>query len=157
MLAACAAFAFTLSQPVFAEEGHDHEHGHDHDHAKKIAGPNGGRILTGIEPRLEFFVTADRKIKITAVNEKGEAVALAEQQVTLVGGSRSNPTNMKFTKDGDSLVSDKALPEGNNIPVIVTIMPKPGADKVMQKFNLNLNDCPECSHKEYACTCDHDH
>ena len=45
-------------------KGHDHgegenEHG-DHDHDTVEAGPNGGRILTSVEPHAEFLVTEDR-------------------------------------------------------------------------------------------------
>lgn len=166
-----AALAFALAGTSFAEEEHDHkghdhaEHkeekkddheGHDHGaHAKKIAGPNGGRVLTGVEPHLEFFVTKDRKVKITAVDDHGKAIPLDKQSVTVTGGSRSNPTRMSFAKDGESLISDKAFPEGNMLPVVVQIKAKPDAKTVIEKFTLNLSDCPTCEHAEYACTCDH--
>lgn len=167
-----AALAFALAGPAFAEEKHDEHKGHDHaehkeggkddhneqdhgDHAKKIAGPNGGRVITAIEPHLEFFVTKDRKVKITAVDDEGKAVALGEQSVTVTGGSRTSPTKMSFTKDGESLISDKAFPEGNNLPVIVQIKATPDAKTVIEKFTLNLSDCPSCEHAEYACTCAH--
>lgn len=164
--ALAAAFALSLAGTTFAEEKQaqaDHkEHAADHkdhkdgDHeAKKIAGPNGGRVLTGVEPHLEFFVTENRTVKITAVDDAGKAVALGEQSVTVTGGSRSNPTRMSFTKDGDSLVSDKAFPEGNNLPVVVQIKAKPDAKTVIEKFSLNLSDCSGCKHPEYACTCAH--
>jgi hypothetical protein len=159
LTALTAAFAFALAGPSFAEEKHDdHKEHADHkdgDETKKIAGPNGGRVLTGVEPHLEFFVTKDRKVKITAVDDAGKAIALGEQSVTVTGGSRSNPTRMSFAKDGDSLVSDKAFPEGNNLPVIVQIKATPDAKAVIEKFTLNLSDCPTCEHAEYACTCAH--
>ena len=34
----------------------------EHDHEKKIAGPNGGRIITSVEPHVEFLVTKDSKV-----------------------------------------------------------------------------------------------
>ncbi len=155
LAAIVATFSLGFAVQTFAEEKHDHE-GHDHaEHAKKIAGPNGGRVLTGVEPHLEFFVTKDRKVKITAVDDDGKAVSLGEQTVTVTGGSRSKPTRMKFAKDGDSLISDKAFPEGNNLPVVVQIKAKPDAKTVIEKFSLNLSDCPGCDFLEYACTCDH--
>ncbi len=160
-----ATLGLGLAGPCFAQDKHDHEgHDHaeheghdkdDHGHAKKIAGPNGGRVLTGVEPHLEFFVTKDRKVKITAVDDDGKAVPIGEQSVTVTGGSRANPTRMAFAKDGDSLISDSAFPEGNNLPVIVQIKAKPDAKAVIEKFTLNLSDCPGCDHPEYACTCDH--
>ncbi len=147
MPAACAAVAMAVAPSVCAEQGHDH--------AKKIAGPNGGRVINTVEPHLEFFVTKDRKVKITAANDDGKAIALGGQTVRVIGGSRSNPTRLSFTKEGDSLVSDKALPEGNDFPVVVQIKVTSDAKTVIDKFNLNLKDCPTCEHKEYACTCDH--
>jgi hypothetical protein len=80
---------------------------------------------------------------------------MAKLSLKVMGGSRSNPTRMSFEKKGDVLVSDVAFPEGNDFPVIVQIKPKPIAKNVIEKFNLNLNDCPTCDYKEYACTCDH--
>ena len=81
-------------------------------------------------------------MKITAVDDAGKAIALGEQSVTVTGGSRSNPTRMSFAKEGDSLISDKAFPEGNNLPVIVQIKATPDAKTVIEKFTLNLSDCP---------------
>ena len=83
--ALAAVFSLGLVGSIYAEDKHDHgDHdGHDHGkHAKKIAGPNGGRVLTGVEPHLEFFLTKDRKVKITAVDDDGKAVELGEQSVT---------------------------------------------------------------------------
>jgi hypothetical protein len=156
--ALAAVFSLGLVGSIYAEDKHDHgDHdGHDHGkHAKKIAGPNGGRVLTGVEPHLEFFLTKDRKVKITAVDDDGKAVELGEQSVTVTGGSRSNPTRLTFTKDGNSLISDKAFPEGKMLPVIVQIKAKPDAKSVVERFVLNLSDCPGCKYLEYACTCDH--
>lgn len=162
-----AAIALSFSGNAFAEEKHDDHKGHDHkeqaehkdkehgDHAKKIAGPNGGRILTSVEPHLEFFFTEERKVKITAVDDAGKAIPLGEQSVTVTGGKRSNPTRLSFTKEGDSLISDKAFPEGDMLPVIVQIKATPDAKTVIEKFTLNLSDCPGCEYLEYACTCDH--
>ena len=39
-------------------EGDDH----DHDHIAKKAGPNGGRLLTNVEPYAEFFAKPDRSV-----------------------------------------------------------------------------------------------
>jgi hypothetical protein len=168
---AASAFAITATPFVLADEkekDHDHkehadhkDHDHDdhegHDHGEKMAGPNGGRILTEIEPHLEFFVTKDRKVKISAVDDHGKAIPLAKQSVDVIAGDRKNPIRMKFKKDGNSLVSDKAFPEGNDFPVIVSIKVSEDAKKVREKFNLNLRDCPTCDYLEYACTCDHGH
>lgn len=135
---------------------HDGDEDHaDHDHEEIIAGPNGGRVITSIEPHAEFFVTADRNVQIAFVDDDMKAVPVADQSVTVIAGDRSNPTQLAFTKSGDVLISDKALPDGNDFPVVVQIKATSSAETVRERFNLNLNDCPTCSNKEYACTCEH--
>jgi hypothetical protein len=131
---------------------------HDHAHAKKVAGPNGGRIVESVEPHFEFFVTPERKIKITFLTEDNKAAAPKEQTLTATGGDRANPTKFTFAKEGEALVSDKPLPTGNdNPPIILQIKSTPDAKTVTDRFNVNLARCGECKHSEYACTCEHDH
>ena len=149
--------------------GHDHDEDHGHDHADeknvRPAGPNGGRIITDVEPHVEFLFTEDRKVKFTSLNDENKPSGAAPAfEVTLTGGDRSNPTRLKFAAEGTSLVSNGVLPEGKLIPVVLQF--KTGAEKpTMTKFNIDLNDCPGCDYLEYACTCahagdhghDHDH
>jgi hypothetical protein len=146
-----ALIAIAYSGAAFAEEKHDH----DHDHI--IAGPTGGRVLTIVEPHAEFFVNKDKKVEIRFVNDDLKAVPAGEQIVTVTMGDRKSPTKLTFTKDGDKLVSDKAVPAGNDYPTVVMIKEKKGAKSKVAKFNLNMSDCPGCKYQEYACTCDHDH
>ena len=138
-------------------KGHDHEgHGHKgHDHDEVEAGPNGGRILTGVEPHAEFFVTGDRKVQIAFIDDDLKTVPVADQTVTVVSGDRADQTRMTFAKSGDVLLSEQALPDGMNFPVIVQIKTTPDAKSVVERFNLDLNQCPTCEFKEYACACDH--
>ena len=118
--ALATAFTFGLGAPALHAEEKDHKHeGHDHAHDKAQAGPNGGKVLHEVEPHLEFFVTEDRKVQITALGEDGKAMPIGEQTVRVTGGSRSNPTRMTFEKEGDVLLSDVAFPEGNDFPVVV--------------------------------------
>lgn len=129
---------------------------HDHaDHGKIIAGPNGGRVLTSVEPHLEFFVTKDRTVKITALDDKNKPAKIGKQNVSVVAGERSKPTKLKFEEKDGVLVSDGKLPEGNDFPVVVQIKTSKLAKRVNEKFNLNLKDCPTCKYKEYACACAH--
>ena len=131
--------------------------GHDEqDHEKVIAGPNGGRVLTVVEPHAEFLVTDDRKVQIAFVDDDIKLVPAAAQVVTVIAGDRSNPTNLSFEKKGDVLISDKALPAGNDFPIVVQIKSAAGEKSIRDKFNLNLEECPTCEYKEYACICDHD-
>lgn len=149
--------ALAVSPAIHAAEKHDHDH-KDHKHEKKEAGPNGGRILHAVDPHLEFLITADRKIRLTPLGKDNKPVPLKEQSATATGGDRSNPTKFTFTKEGVTLVSDKPLPAGNdNPPLILQIKLSPDAKPVTERFSVNLADCGTCKHKEYACTCDHDH
>lgn len=129
--------------------------GYAHTHEKKVAGPNGGRVIDAIQPRAEFFVTADRKVQITFIDDEGEVVAPAEQVVIVTTGDRAAPTKLTFAKSGDTLISHVALPDGHNLPTVVQITPAPDAKTVTKKFNLNLSKCPECKNAEYACVCGH--
>jgi len=142
-----AALAFAL--PAFAADKHDHKH------EKKDAGPNGGRVLTAVEPHLEFFVTKDRKVEISALTEDLKPAKLSGQVVTVTAGDRSKPTKLEFKDEGGKLVSSNALPEGNDFPVSVSVKADAKAKTVYEKFNLNLEKCPTCKHQEYACTCAH--
>jgi hypothetical protein len=127
---------------------------HDHEHAAK-AGPTGGKLITEVEPHVEFFVNKDKKVEIRFIDDDMKVVAPGAQVISVTLGDRSAPTKLSFTKDGDKLVSDKAIPEGNDLPTVVQIKPTPDAKSVTEKFNLNLSDCPTCKNKEYACTCAH--
>lgn len=122
---------------------------------KKVAGPHGGRVLTGVSPRVEFFVLADRKVQLTFLDESGKAIAPAGQSATVISGDRSAPTTLTFTRQGDALVSNVPLPEGRIVRTVVQLTPTPGATAVVERFNVNLATCPECKHAEYACTCGH--
>ena len=158
LAALATAFTFAIGVTALQAEDKDHKHEereHGHTHAHGQAGPNGGKVLHEVEPHLEFFVTKDRKVQITAVGEDGKATPIGEQTIRVTGGSRSNPTKMSFAKEGDILISDTAFPEGNDFPVVVQIKPAADAKTVIEKFNLNLEECPTCENKEYACTCDH--
>ncbi|GAB4166126.1 MAG: hypothetical protein Fur0032_03320 [Terrimicrobiaceae bacterium] len=131
--------------------------GHGHSHAKREAGPNGGRILTAVEPHAEFLVLPDRKIQITFLGEDGKPVAAEGRLVTVTMGERSAPVKMNFTPAGPSLISDLAVPMGNHFPVVVQFRPTPDAKPVVEKFMLDMSVCPGCRLAEYACICERSH
>lgn len=126
-------------------------------HEKKggKAGPNGGRVMEAVEPHLEFFVTKDRKVEITALTEDLKADKLGGQIISVTAGDRSKPTKLEFKENGGKLVSTNALPDGNDFPVSVSIKTNASAKAVYEKFNLNLERCPTCKYAEYACICGH--
>jgi hypothetical protein len=137
-----------LTVPAFAGDKHEH---------KPKAGPNGGRVITRVEPYLEFLVTKDRKVKITALTEDLKPAKLTGQVISVTAGERSKPTKIEFEEEDGTLVSSNSLPEGNDFPVSVSIKPAASAKAVYEKFNLNLEKCPTCKRSEYACICEHSH
>lgn len=143
--------SIALSVAAFA-----HGDGHMHDkESPKIKAPNGGRVITSVEPHAEFLLTAERKVQITFIDDDGKTVAPAEQVVTVITGERSSPTKLAFKKSGDALISEGAVPDGDGFATVVQIKPTPDAKAVVEKFNLDLSTCSGCSLKEYACTCGH--
>jgi hypothetical protein len=140
------ALAFVV--PTFAAEK---------GHAKQIAGPNGGRVLTAVEPHLEFYVTKDRKVEISALTEDLKPSKLAGQVISVTAGDRTKPTKLELKEEGGKLVSTNTLPSGNDFPVSVSVKASGAGKAVYAKFNLNLEKCPTCKNLEYACICDHDH
>lgn len=138
-----------LAVPAFAAEK---DHKHDE---KKVAGPNNGRVITSVEPHLEFLVTKDRKVEITALTEDLKAAKMSGQVIAVTAGDRSNPTKLELKEEGGKLVSSNALPAGNDFPVSVSIKPSASGKAVYEKFNLNLEKCPTCKLQEYNCLCAH--
>ena len=142
-----AALALGLSFTALAEDKHEHD-------AK--AGPTGGKLITAVEPHVEFFVNKEKKVEIRFVDDANKVVAPGAQVITVTLGERSKPTKLTFTKDGNKLVSDKTVPEGNDYPTVVQIKTDAKAKPVNARFNLNMTKCPSCTNPEYACTCDHE-
>ena len=145
-----AIAALGLAFTVNAAEKDDH----DHEHETK-AGPTGGKLITEVEPHVEFFVNKDKMVEIRFIDDDMKVVAPGEQVISVTLGDRSAPTKLSFTKEGNMLISDKAIPEGENLPTVVQIKTTPDAKAVTEKFNLNLEQCPTCKNQEYACTCAH--
>jgi hypothetical protein len=129
--------------------------GPGHEHTRKVAGPNGGRVLTAVEPHAEFLVLPDRRLQITFLDDQGRPRPPESQEVVVVAGERSSPTRLLFSRAGGALVSDGPLPAGNRVPAVVQIRPAAGAKVVNERFNVDTSICPPCKLAEYACTCDH--
>ena len=150
LILACVAPSFSLTaaetKPA-VEPGHTHE--------KRTAGPNRGRVITGVEPRAEFFVTPERKVQITFLGKDGTAIAPAAQVATVTAGERAAPTKLTFERKANVLLSTSVLPAGNDFPVVVEIVPSPGAAKIVEKFYFDSSICGECKNAEYACICAH--
>jgi hypothetical protein len=122
--------------------------------AKKEAGPNGGRLITSVEPHLEFLVNSDRKVQISAVKD-GKAAPLSGQVISVTAGERAKPTKLELKEEDGKLVSTNTLPTGDGYPVSVSIKPNASGKATFEKFNLDLSKCPSCKYAEYACVCEH--
>ncbi len=126
------------------------------DHDSKVAGPNGGRVVTEVEPHAEFLVLEDRRVQLTFLDEETNPIPVADQTAKVIAGDRSNPTELTFTKTDDTLVSDAPLPEGKAIPAVLQIQTTPESKTITERITVNLAQCPTCDYAEYACTCDHE-
>ncbi|MDQ8184167.1 hypothetical protein [Pelagicoccus sp. SDUM812002] len=139
--AAAAFYAACLS----TSSAQDHEH--------DFEAPNGGRLVTNVEPHAEIYVADDGEVKVTFLSDHGEVIPPAKQLITLVGGDRMDPIRTNFEKIGESFVSEEKLPMGKAIPLVVQFQEEPGGKTYRERFQLNMSSCPTCKYKEYACTC----
>lgn len=137
---------------AFAEEKHDHDHEketaeehaeHDEDHdAKK--GPNGGHVVES-EAGFSFEITVDkdRKARIVFLDKELKAVALEAQSVSGIAGERSAPVKLAFAKgkdaDANVLISDKALPAGAHVAMVLMIKTTAEAKTATERFELHLH------------------
>lgn len=144
LLTALLAIAALATAPVIraAETADKKEHAdHDHDNEKK--GPNGGILIHSVEPHIELIVTKDRKAKILFIGDDNKPVASAEQTVTAIGGDRANPTRLTFAKgegdDANALISDKPLPDGDHVQLVLQIKTTPEAKPVTERLTLHLH------------------
>lgn len=153
----CAALLSVTNANAEAE--HDHgAHGHaaaEHAAHKPAGGPNGGRLITTVEPHFEFLVTPERFVQITFLGHDGTVIPVTDQDLSAIGGDRSAPTKVQFVKKEGRLISTEALPEMKSMPIILRIKATPEAKSVRETFYLNMSECPSCDYKEYACVCGH--
>mgnify|MGYP006076669929 CR=1 FL=1 len=158
LIATLALFGATY---CYAAAGHDNGNGgHSYGVTKPAAqepqgGPNGGRLITIVEPYLEFLVTPERFVQITFLGRDGQVLPVVDQVVSAIGGDRSAPTKVEFVEDEGRLISTAALPEIKRMPIILQIKTTLDAERVREAFYLNMSGCSGCEYKEYACICGH--
>jgi len=129
-----------------AEKNHDHDHDHAEDaHAhddKK--GPNGGQVVES-KAGFSFEVTVDktRKARIVFLDKELKALPLDAQSITGIAGERSAPVKLTFAKgveaDANVLISDKPLPPGEHIQMLLMVKPTPDAKATTERFELHLH------------------
>ncbi|MBC2605113.1 hypothetical protein [Pelagicoccus albus] len=138
-----ALLAIALAFSGFASAEPHHE----------IETPNGGRLVTSVEPHCEVLVAEDGQVKITFLDDSGAMVPHSSQEVSLTAGDRMNPVKLSFEERDGVLVSDGKLAMGKTIPVILQIKSAELSNSARERFNLNMSECPTCDNKEYACSC----
>jgi hypothetical protein len=143
-----------------AEHSHGTDGAHTHDggdagHHSGVPGPNGGRLVVGVEPHLEFFVQPDRYARITFVNDDIEPIPPVDLSISLVTGDRTDPLEISFTQNENVLLSDVALPEDPDLAIVLQISGGGNEDSVFERFHLDMATCPDCQLHEYACICGH--
>lgn len=137
-----------LGTPLaFAEDKHDHgketqEEHDDHDHGKK--GPNGGQVVESKAGfAFEVAVDKERKARVVFLDKEHKPVALEAQAITGSAGERSAPVKLVFAKGKDAeanvLISDKVLPDGAHVPMILVIKTSADAKAVTERFELHLH------------------
>ena len=134
---------------------HSYELGKDGMHAGKMLGPNGGRLIASVDPNFEFLVQEDRKVRLTFVDGGARPIGVAPVSILLTCGDRMSPTKLAFSQADNVLISDQSLPEGNLLPVVLTIKTTPNSEPIYEKFNVDFSICAQCRFVEYACTCGH--
>jgi hypothetical protein len=123
-------------------EGHDHEDHDDHEDVKK--GPNGGLLVESKAGfTLEVAVDKERKARVVFLDKDQKPVALEAQTITGSAGERSAPVKLTFAKgkeaDANVLISDKPLPDGAHVPMILVIKKTADAKAVTERFELHLH------------------
>ena len=137
-----------LASPLaLAAEDPQHKHGKEehHEHDEHVTqGPNGGHVIQS-KAGFAFEVTVDkqRKARVLFLDKDLKPVALDAQRITGIAGQRSAPTKLAFAKgkekDANVLISDKALPAGAHVPMILTIQTTADAKPVVERFELHLH------------------
>jgi hypothetical protein len=123
--------------------------------AKPLAGPKGGKILTAEAPHVEFFVEKDRTVTVTFYDTNLKPVAPAGQVITGVAEAKTGKVGLEFAAKGGALVSNVALPAGNDYPVVLQVRDTPSARPKIYRVAFDSTTCGECKRAEYACICEH--
>ncbi len=122
---------------------------------KIVAGPKGGRLLETATQPTEFFVNSDRKVEINLYDVALKPLAPAAQMVAATAELKSGRQQLEFEKTATGFVSKTKLPEGEPYRVVVQLREKADAKPKNFRIEFSLEQCRECKHAEYACTCGH--
>jgi hypothetical protein len=120
------------------------DHHHDHHHDEIAKGPHGGQIVDSKEGfSFEVVVDEKRMARIVFLDKAHKPAALDGQSITGIAGERSAPVKLVFARgggeDANVLVSDKPLPAGAHVPMILVIKTAPDSKAVTERFELHLH------------------
>jgi hypothetical protein len=121
--------------------------------AEKNAGPKGGRLLAAEPHAAEFFVNADRRIELNFLDPAQKPVAPTTQVVAVIAELPAGKTPLALEKSAAGFISTAPLPAGDPYRLVVQIRASADARPKNFRIDLNLANCGECQHAEYACTC----
>lgn len=123
-------------------------------HAEKpAAGPQGGRLLAAEPHAAEFFVTPERRIELTFLDDAGRPVPPDAQVAAITAEPASGKVGLALTRTARGFITTEPLPAGEPYRVVVQLRATPDAKPRNFRLDLNLGLCGECQHAEYACTC----
>jgi hypothetical protein len=121
---------------------------------KIVAGPKGGRLLD-TTPKAEFFVTPERKVEITFYDASLKATDPGAKVVVVNAEPAAGRQAVEMEKTASGYVSKAPLPAGEPYRLVVQVKDSADAKPKNFRIDLNLANCDECDHPEYACTCGH--
>ena len=108
-------------------------------HERITIGPKGGRVIyldSTTIPNVEFVVNKDGRAEIALLDKDRKPIALAEQTVTVTGGSRASTKKLKVEKQGDVFLTEP-VPAGAPYTVVMQIKEKPDAKALTARVNYN--------------------
>jgi hypothetical protein len=121
---------------------------------RHLGGPTGGRFLENTNPKAEFFVEKDRRVRIAFFDQTAKPVPAKDQMVSVVAQAPTGKARLEFEKKGNVLVSKTKLPDGDGYLLVVQVREDAQARPQNYRFRLETHTCGGCRRAEYACTCD---
>jgi hypothetical protein len=122
---------------------------------KIVAGPKGGRLLETETPKIEFFVTKDRKVEINFYDAALKPVDPGSRVVAVIAEPKSGRTPLDLEQTAHGFVSKDPLPEGEPYRVVVQVRDQTGARPRNFRLEYDMAECGGCGYAEYACICGH--
>jgi hypothetical protein len=126
----------------------------DHQHRKIVPGPKGGKILEIGSGHAEFFVQADKKVRVMLYDEAMKPVLPQAQEVKVIAEAKAGQAVLELEKTGEAFVSKSALPDGDGYRVVVQIKNDRAAKPQNFRIDYRPEVCGGCQRAEYACICE---